>query len=306
MHKIIALGGLTASGKTDISIKLAKEFPLEIINADSRQVYKQIDIGTAKLEIEEHCNKDGTVVIKGIVHHLIDFVDLKEEFNLAKFQKLAYEKVRQIWERDKTPFLVGGTGLYIDAVIRQYELSDQQINEELRNNLQDKSVKHLQQKLIDLSKETFEKLTPSDKLNKHRLIRRIEKILHPPTQKPNTERLPKFKKLYMALKLPKDKLLDRIEKRVDKMLKQGLIEENKELRKKGYTTELRPLKTIGYQEFEEYFTNKKDLADIKQQIIISTRQYAKRQETYFNRHDDIQWIDGYKDAADLVTQFLEK
>lgn len=305
MHKIIALGGLTATGKTDISIKLAKKFPLEIINADSRQVYKDIDIGTAKPEIEEYINERGTVIIDGIIHHLVDFIDLEESFDLAKFQKLAYEKIREIWACGKTPLLVGGTGLYIDSVIRQYQLSDQKIDKDLRKKLQVKSVKQLQQQLTDLSKETFEKLTPSDKKNKHRLIRRIEKILNPPTQKPNTQKLPKFKKLYMALKLPKIELLKRIEKRVDKMLKQGLIEENKELRKKGYTTELRPLKTIGYQEFDDYFAGDKDLTELKQQIIISTRQYAKRQETYFNRHDDIHWIHGYKEAAELVKKFLK-
>jgi tRNA dimethylallyltransferase len=315
-RKIIAIGGLTASGKTNISIKLARKFGnFEIINADSRQVYKKLDIGTAKADIQKRLDEKNyqspkPVLINDVVHHLIDFVDLEEKFNLAKYQKLAYQKIPAIWSRKNIPVIVGGSGLYIDSVIYQFNLSEDNIDKSRRKQLQSFSLKKLQNILVEKDAKVFENLTPSDQKNKHRLIRRIEKLEQPKsqTQKPKHKKvLEDFEYLYLGLgkDIPREKLVSRINQRVNQMFDQGLLEENRQLREAGYTSKLKAFDTIGYQEFAPYFNGEKSLDEVRERIQINTRQYAKRQETWFKRNDDIKWITSYPQAKKLVDRFLK-
>lgn len=299
--KIIAIGGTTASGKTSLSIKIAKEFNGEVINADSRQVYKHLNIGTAKEPIEERL-EDGSVIIKGIRHHLIDFVEPTEIFNLARYQKLCFKTIQDILDRKKVPLLVGGTGLYIDSVVYNYDLSDQNIDKERREELKNKSIEELQNLLEELDSEIFESLNNSDRNNPHRLIRRIEKIKDEDTQE--TKNPSKYETLYLGLAVADKVLKSKIIERVNKMVKNGLIEENKRLRRMHPDFSRIIKKTIGYKEFDQYFSGEISEDQLKELIITHTNQYANRQRTWFNRNEDIVWISSHGEAVKKVSEFL--
>lgn len=294
--KIVIVGGPTASGKTSIGIELSKKFNGEIINCDSRQFYKGLDIGTAKEKTSEKI--DDVSIIGDIPHHLIDFLEPDESFDLAAFQKLAFETIENIHERSKLPILVGGTGLYIDAVVFNYSLNNELINKSKRNKLSKLSVESLQEKLKEVSGEVFMNMNNSDQNNPHRLIRAIEKA-----GKTHKNEEPKYDYLYLLVN-PQDQK-KKITSRVEKMFKEGLEEENRKLRSKGYSTKNNSMKSIGYQEFNNYFENKQSLEEIKELIITHTRQYAKRQITWFKRNDKGKWINDYNDALRLVSIFTQ-
>lgn len=297
--KIVAIGGPTASGKSSIAIELAKNFNGEIINTDSRQFYKHLNIGTAKEEISERMNNQ--VLIKKVAHHLIDFLEPDEEFNLARFQKLAFEKIEEITSRGKLPILVGGTGLYIDAVVYNYDLTEEEVNPKRREELSKLSVSKLQKILNKLSPAILKKMTPSDQKNPHRLIRKIEKLESNKPKDRKKELLYNF--LYLAVTPENQK--ERISERVDKMFEEGLKEENQKIRERGYTTELNSLRAIGYQEFDKYFEGNKTLEDVKKDIKLHTRQYAKRQMTWFKKNEEIIWIENIDQAKKAVNGFIQ-
>lgn len=301
-NRLIAIGGQTATGKTSLSIEVAKKFNCEIISADSRQVYKYLDIGTAKPEIERKL-PDGTAIIQGIPHHLIDILEPDEEFNLAAFKKLALEKIAEILQRDETPIIAGGTGLYIDSVLKNYSLPGDNIDHKSRTKLQKMSVQKLCSILSQTSPETLESMTPSDRKNKHRLIRAIEKTHAQPAPSKNSDK--SFDYLYLVKNQNIDSLTEEINDRVDRMFGEGLLEENIELRKKGYSTSLISMKTIGYQEFDDYFAEKISLEEVKNLIKIHTRQYAKRQITWFKRNLEAVWVKNDTEAIGMIADFLE-
>jgi len=301
--KIIAIGGLTASGKTSLSIQIAKKFHGEIISADSRQIYRDLNIGTAKEKID-HLNKDRSVIINGVIHHLIDIIDPDENFNLAIFQKLAVEKIKEISDKKFLPIIVGGTGLYIDSVIYGYNLTEEKFDRSQRVKLSNMTVQELQKLLRIKSRHTFLSLNNSDQNNRYRLIRRIEKLSS--TVKSTIQTSSHFNCLYLAIKTPTNRLSLLIDKRVDDMFEEGLLQENKTLRQKGYTTDLSSMKSIGYKEFDEYFNGTQTLDETKELIKLHTRQYAKRQITWFKRNKDILWVSGLEEAEAAVEKFLNQ
>lgn len=255
MYKCVVLAGPTAVGKTELSIKLAKILDAEIISADASQVYKELDIGTAKIREDQ---------MQGVKHHLIDVANLNENFSAGKYSELVNEILNS---SNKTYILVGGTGLYIDAVT--LGLSEQKkVDENLRKELNEKDLKSLckilENENIYLSEE--------DKKNKQRLIRKIEKGNSSEKRIKGNNR--EF--LNVFLTRSRENIYDRINKRVDIMIKQGLIEEAKEIFKKN-----QDIKAIGYKELFMYFKGEIDLKKSIENIKTNSRRYAKRQFTWF-------------------------
>ncbi len=302
-NKLIAIGGLTATGKTALAIKVAKRFDCEIISADSRQIYKYLNIGTAKPKIEKKL-RDGISIIRGVPHHLIDILDPADQFDLAKFKKLAIEKIEKISQKNKTPIIAGGTGLYIDSVLKNYSLQGGNIDHKNRSRLQNSDVQTLCSILDQISPDSLASMTPSDQKNKHRLIRAIERAKK---GQPRSDQEPRnFKSLYLVKTKEIEILTKEINDRVDKMFQKGLLKENIALRKKGYSTDLTSMKTIGYQEFDDYFADKIDMDEVKKLIKIHTRQYAKRQITWFKRNPEAVWFENDADAMHEIEKFLKQ
>ncbi len=300
--KIIVIGGPTSSGKSKFAIEISQKFNGEIINSDSRQFYKELNIGTGKGKISKKY-PDGSVKINDIKHHLIDFLNPDDDFNLSQFQKLAFNKIRQIHKKNKIPVLVGGTGLYIDSVVYNYRLEEQKINFKRRKDLNNLSVEQLQNILISLDPKAYDTLTKSDQKNPHRLVRAIEK-LELFGQNISKKQDSTYDFIYLCFSVEKDSLNKKINIRVEKMMKNGLLEENTKLRKKGYTTKLNSMKSIGYQEFDKYFINEQSLKKTIELIKLHTRQYSKRQNTWFKKNKDIKWILNNKEGFKLINNFL--
>lgn len=292
-EKLIVILGPTASGKTKLAIKLAKKFNGEIISADSRQVYKEMNIGTAKPSKEE---------LKEIPHHLIDIVKVNKDFNVALYKILALKKIKKIHRKGKLPFLVGGTGLYISAIVDNLEFPKIPPNKKLRKRLEKKSTKELF--------KIYKKLDPEgakyiDKKNKRRLIRAIEvsKISNIPFWKQRKKKKPLFEILQIGIKINKKDLEKRIKKRVNEMIKKGLEKEAKKLIRKYRNAP--SLETIGYQEWKDYFLGKIEKKEVIKKIILHTKQYAKKQMSWFKRDERIIWIKNFKEAEKLIRNFLK-
>jgi tRNA dimethylallyltransferase len=274
--KMIVVLGPTASGKTDLAIDLAKKFNGEIITADSRTIYKGMDIGTAKPK-----------ELKGVPHYLIDIVSPNEDFNVALFKQKAVKKIDEIIERGKLPILVGGTGLYIKSIIENLDFPSVKADEKLRNKLEKKNTEELFEMYKNLDEEGSLKI---DKNNRRRLIRAIEVSLS--LKEPffkERKKEPIYDVLQLGIKINKKELEERIKKRVDKMIKQGLEKEVRKLSKK-YGFNIPPMKTIGYREWEDYFNKKENLENTIEKIKTNTIKFAKRQMTWFKKDKTIKWI----------------
>lgn len=286
--KIIVIAGPTASGKSNLSIQLAKDIGGYIINGDSRQVYKHLSIGTAK-PFPDKLLEDGTWIISDVRHFLYDIVDPKDPFTLFEYQ----QEVQKILDREEgIPIIVGGTGLYIDSVVFNYDLKENNHESDLSNL----SLEELQERATPF----LELMTESDKKNPHRLIRAIQK---------NSIERNKGKDLnsiYFVLDIEKEELRKRIEKRVDKMFEDGLEDENRELLEKGYKYEDKGLNSIGYREFEKYFRKECTLEEVKEEIVKNTLRYAKRQRTWFRRNKNCVYVNSYESMLDLASNFISK
>lgn len=276
LPKLVVILGPTASGKTDLGIKLAKEFNGEIISADSRQIYKGMDIGTNK-----------TKEFEGVPHHLIDILDPGQGYNAALFKKDALKIIDGIIERGKVPFLVGGTGLYIKAIVENLQFPALEPDKKLRSNLEKKSIGELFSIYEKLDPEGAQKI---DRNNKRRLVRAIEvtKSLGEPFFKERKgERL--YDVVQLGIKTSNGELEKNIRKRVDQMIKDGLEKEAKKLANK-YGFDIPPMQTIGYHEWRDYFDKKKSLEETIEKIKTDTVKFAKRQMTWFKKDKTIKWI----------------
>jgi len=267
--KVIIVAGPTATGKTETAIKLAKTYNGELINADSRQVYKKLNIGTNKGVLSF---KDSQYYIEEVPIHLISILEPTERFNLFDFQKLALEKIHDISKRGKIAIVVGGTGLYIDSLIKGYLLKDS--NTESRGVLNKLSVRELQQKISD---KTLESLNESDRSNPRRLIRVIEKSEHIDFE--NTDLGLNSFILYPDYKW--EELKYKIDQRVDEMFKNGLVEETNNLINEGLSQESDSLKIMGYKQVVQLLNKEIDLNSCIERVKIAHKQYAKRQRTWF-------------------------
>ena len=286
--KIIVIAGATATGKSEISLKLAKKINGYIINADSRQIYKKINIGSAKPKFDKEISK-GVHTLNGITHYLYDFIDTKENFTIFDYQNCVNNVLKNT---QGIPILTGGSGLYIDSVVYNYKLSKNNKNTDLK----DKSIDELQ----ELAKEYLPYMSESDRKNRHRLIRAIQR------EGVNREKGKELNNIYFVIDIEKEILQERIKKRIDNMFKEGLLEENISLLKQGYTYDDKGMKTIGYIEFKEYFENKISLEDVKERIFKNTMGYVKRQRTWFKRNKNAIWINDPKEISYLASNFILK
>ncbi len=290
MKKLIVITGPTGSGKTGLSIKLAKRLGnVEIISADSRQIYKKMDVGTDKL-------KD----TQGVPHHLLDLIDPNETFTVAQFKKRAKRKIKEIQNRNNLPILCGGTYFYIKAVVDGLVLPQVPPDWGFR---QRKNKQKTEELFKELREKDPRRAKNIDKHNKRRLVRALEIIEK--TGNP----VPKLKKdplglpvLMLGVKRNKKELEKRIENRVDEMIEKGLEKEAKRVLK-NYRK--KALETIGYAEWEKFFEGSKSKSEVIEDIKTHTKQFSKKQKKWFKKDDRIIWIENLKEAKNKIDKFLK-
>lgn len=293
--KLLIILGPTATGKTDMAIYLAKKFNGELISCDSRQVYKGLDIGTGKLpggevEFSKH---DGYWIIDGVKIWGYDIVSPTYQYTAGDFIKFAEEKINQILKSGKLPILVGGTGFYIKALLEGLSYFNLEVDNKLRNKLNELTLNTLQQKLNELNSEYFTGLNYSDKNNKRRLIRYIEifKNKKPDESKKDKRLLDDFEVLEIGLTTEREKLYKRIDERVDKRIDNGMIEEAESLYKNGLSLEKMFQLGLEYRALAEYIDGKTTKSEMIKMLKYKIHQYAKRQLTWFKKDKDIFWFD---------------
>lgn len=301
-NKLIILAGPTASGKTSVSIDLAKRLGGEIISADSMQVYKYMDVGTAKISVEE---------MQGVKHHLIDVLDPKEDFNIVKFQNMVKCSIEEIVKNGHIPILVGGTGFYIQSIIYDIDFNTEDDNSSVRKKLEEEydafgaDFMHEKLKKIDIvSAQTIHKN------NKKRIIRAIEYFLinNEPISSHNEvqrEKKSPYDYRFFVLNPPRDILYERINKRVDIMVENGLVDEVKKLREMGLSTANISMQGIGYKEIIEYLDGEVSLETAIENIKQNTRHMAKRQVTWFKREKDVIYVDPFSfESNDKIVDYM--
>ena len=304
-NKILVIAGPTAVGKTDISIQLAKRLNGEIISTDSMQIYKHMDIGSAKISKEE---------MDGVVHHLIDFVEPSEEFSVSEFQILAKNVIKDIQSRGKLPILAGGTGLYINSVICTMNFAEGEKNEEYRKELEElallKGNDYVHSLLKDIDIESYNSIHPN---NVKRVIRALE--VYKQSGKPfsafkeeNSIYTCDYNIFYYVLNMDREKLYNRINLRVDIMMEKGLIKEVKTLKDMGLTSDNQSMKGIGYKEILSYLNGEIDLDTAIDMVKQGSRNYAKRQLTWFRKDTRAKFIDKdlFKNEEEIITKILKE
>lgn len=297
--RVIVIVGPTASGKTDLSIQLAKELNGEIISADSMQIYKRMTIGTAKPTKDE---------MQGIPHHMIDIVEPDEVFNVAMYKEMAEQKIEEVLAKGKAPIVVGGTGLYVDTLVNGIEFSNMEKDLEYCKMLEEKTktngVDWLHEELRKIDPEAAESI---DKNNIRRVIRALE--IYKVTGKTKTEldrasrKEVKYDYKIFGMLWEREELYERINLRVDIMFEMGLLEEVKDLTITGGFSKT-ALQGLGYKEVVEYLEEKISYEEMVEKIKLETRRYAKRQMTWFKRNDKIIWLDA-KNKKNLLENVLK-
>lgn len=304
MKKIVCIAGPTGSGKTKLGIETAKKYNGEIISADSMQIYKKLNIGTAKPTEEEK---------EGIEHHLIDIISPCSQFSVKEFVDLANEKIDGIIKKNKLPVIVGGTGLFISSLIDNVKFSeseqDERLREELKNLAEEKGAEYLHNMLKDIDYESYLRLHPN---NIRRVIRAIE--IYKTTgmtmseQIKNSKNVPsQFDVRYFGLNTRREVIYERINKRVDIMVEQGLFDEVYALYNEGIDLRYKSMQAIGYKQLIMHFEGKLTKEEAIDLIKQESRRYAKRQLTWFRRDERIIWIDIEKyNTPELQLEFIEK
>lgn len=287
MNQILVVAGPTASGKTDLAVRLAKHYNGEVVSADSIQIYKELDIASAKPKPEE---------MQGIPHHLLDFLSPFEKFSVADYVRRARECIDEILMRGKLPIIAGGTGLYITSLIDNIEFSEVKTDEALRRRLQqeadEKGIEVMYHRLRELDPQAAEKIHPN---NKKRVIRALE--IYETTGMTLTEQNRRsrcnpspYMPFMAALCPPREVLYQKIEQRVDKMASDGLFEEAARLRDMGLTKEMQSMQGIGYKEAFDCLEGLISREECLDEIKKATRRYAKRQLTWFRRDERYLWL----------------
>lgn len=293
MNKLVCITGTNASGKSGLGIELARHYDAWITSADSRQVYKGLDLGSGKVTAEE---------MKGVKHYLIDVAEPNDFFSLSHFQKMAYNAIDTTIDMGHKAFLVGGTGLYVNAVVDGYDLSGPAPDMDIRRNIEQKSSDELIEIIKEYNPEALDKL---DLDNKRRLERAAEKALAGELKERQNN--PRYESLIIGVTWPREELYERIKIRLDKRLNEGMIEEVEGLRKKGATDDFLYKLGLEYRyilmylrgEFEDYdsFYNK---------LYMEIRHLAKEQMTWFRKRNDIIWIDMKSDPMGRCCSLIEE
>ena len=288
-NKLVAIVGPTGSGKTSWAKTLAKKFNGKVISADSRQVYRGMDIGTAK--------------DKSFHQDLVDILNPSETYTVAKFQEDANNLINQYLSMKALPIIAGGTGLYIDALLYGFIIPDlKKESLELRNKLEKLSDPELISRLKEIDPKSALKIDPK---NRRRLIRALEVSLltKRPFSKQQKKRKPKFNALIIGIDIDRETLYSKIDARIDQMVKDGLVEEVRDLYSKC-RKDLPAFNTIGYKEIIDYINGKDTLKDAVQKIKFNTHAYIRRQETWFSRDKNIKWVKNISQAEKLIKKFL--
>lgn len=285
-EKVAVIIGPTAVGKTKLSIDLAKALNGEIISGDSMQIYRTMDIGTAKVTTDE---------MDGIPHYMIDIKDPEDSFSVAEFQESVRKCIREITERGKLPIIVGGTGLYIQSVLFDYQFTDEAGDATYREQMEKLALEHgveyVHKKLQEVDPESAERIHAN---NVRRVIRALE-IFHTTGEKMSNQLEKQENELLydvslIGLTMDREMLYDRINLRVNLMIEQGLLEEVKGLHERG-VRDCQSIQAIGYKEIYDYFENRVSLEEAVSQLKTNSRRYAKRQLTWFRNKMDVTWFD---------------
>lgn len=284
-NPLLVLLGPTASGKTSLSLEIAKAINGEIISTDSRQTYKGMEISTDALPKKER---------KGIPHHMIGIVTPNKELSLAEFKDMATQKIKEIRAKNRIPMLVGGTGLYISAIIEGYDVPriapDKKLREKLYKEVEKHGVGYLHEKLKKLDPEAAKRIHPN---NVRYVVRAIEINLKAGRNKTDKKsKKPLYDTLMIGIDWPREAIYERINLRVDNQLKRGLVNEVKKLIKKGYKETLPAMSSLGIKEIIPYVKGEKPLEECVETLKKNTRNYSKRQMTWFRRYKKILWLDG--------------
>lgn len=279
---LVVICGPTASGKTALSLLLAKQFNGEIISADSRQIYRKMDIGTDKIPVD---------IRKEVPHYLIDIRDPDQTFTMADFKREATGAINSILRKRKLPIIAGGTGLYINSIVENYDLPKAPPNEKIRQEIQAEYEKggkdHLYKMLMDLDPASAAKIHPN---NVRYVARALEIVLQ--TKKPIQKgtRKPIYRVFKVGVEWPREVLYERINQRVDEQIEEGLLNEIKSLLSQGYTESMPSMSGLGYKEYFPYLNGEATLDECKEQLKQNTRNFAKRQLTWFRKDEEIFWI----------------
>lgn len=297
--KVLAIMGPTASGKSKLSLELARAFNGEIISADSAQLYIGVDIGTAKPTAEE---------LAQVPHHLVDIRNLSApQFSLAEFKQLAGDAIEDIWSRGRLPIVAGGTGLYLRGLLDGYTLIELAPDPELRERLNQCSLEDLLARLAQLDPQTYAKI---DKCNKRRVSRALEVVLQTGRSFSEVSRResPDFDILKLGININRSTLYERIDRRWQVMLKSGWVQEVEHLKQQGHEADLRHLRILGYTELLDALNGSISLEEAGEKIRFATHRYAKRQQTWLKAETDLHKIEFgdnlFKEAEILVKAWL--
>lgn len=303
-NDLLIIAGPTAIGKTEISINLAKKLNGEIISTDSMQIYKYMNIGSAKISYNE---------MEGVPHYLIDFLEPSEEFSVSDFKSLATEKIKDIQSRGKLPILAGGTGLYIDSIICDMNFTESEKDDEYRQYLwelaEEKGNEYIHEMLKSIDIESYNSIHYN---NRKRVIRALE--VYKLTNKPfssfkakNNIYKTSYNIYYYVLNMKREVLYERINKRVDIMMDKGLVDEVKKLKDMGLHSEMQSMKGIGYKEIMYYLNGKISLEESVEIIKQGSRNYAKRQLTWFRKDPRAIFInkEDFKDDNEIVEKITD-
>lgn len=302
MEKVIVVVGPTGVGKTKMGVALAKYFDGEVISGDSMQIYKTMDIGTAKVTKQE---------MDGVVHHLIDIKEPTESYSVKEFQDEVRLKIKEINNRGKLPVIVGGTGLYIKAALYDYEFGESQMDhQDYVIKYQNYSNEKLYAHLTMIDETSAQELHPN---NRQRVLRAIAIYESTGVKKSDTLASQNHELIYDAnfigLTLDREILYERINQRVDLMMKQGLFQEIEGLMKKNYSNNLQSMKAIGYKEWFAYYQGKQSLEETIELIKKNSRNYAKRQYTWFNNQMPVKWftcnLNDFNETVEMVVTYLK-
>lgn len=293
MRKLIVIVGTNASGKSGLGVELAREYGGEIVSADSRQVYAGMNLGSGKITSEE---------MRGVPHHLLDVRRPGEFFSMADFQALAYEAIDGILDRGRLPFLVGGTGLYVASVTEGYVLSEQKPDPVLRAELETRSTLELYEMLKARVPET-----DVDPKNRHRVMRMLEKLAA--GDEGPAPRQPRYETLKLGVTWPREELKRRIDERLERRLKEGMTEEVRALLEEGVSEEFLVKLGLEYKYLTWYLTGRMEYEQMKEELGLAIKRFAKRQMTWFRKDPEIVWLDMAGDPAaqarPLIDAFLQ-
>ncbi len=300
MNKVLIILGPTAAGKSELAVKIAREIDGEIISADSMQVYRGMDIGTAKPTVEER---------RGIPHYLVDIKNPDEIWTVSDFVREAQNLKSQIQKHGKIPIIVGGTGLYLWTLLEGYRFPLVPANKKIRERLEKEQLSTLYLRLSTIDPKAAKKMHPNDRKRIVRALEVYELAGKPISELQEEGRRQKAegrrqKDILIGLSLPRVQLYRRIEERIDTMIEKGLIEEVKNLLEKGYSKDLRSFQALGYKEVVEYLDGKRSKEQMIAELKKRTRHFARRQMTWFKRFKDVKWFNREPERSTVDTRLI--